>query len=187
MSGHIIHYRCSTEMQSNIFWGLKFGFMAKQNRSKNLSRIGFQSKQSPTTAASSLGLGDSSSRSSSSVVVQPSPSRVSVSSDSGAPVGGTTGQGYSLVSGTCPHCNHSVLSLNSTSVLEDCGDEGVFSGWLFLILTPPCTPHIVFTSPRPLYASQIFAGCKKVRCGFCDVSVKNCPEKKAFKTSGQLI
>ena len=26
MSGHIKHYRCSTKVQSNIFWGTKNGF-----------------------------------------------------------------------------------------------------------------------------------------------------------------
>ena len=27
MRGHIIHYRCTRKVQSNIFWGPKYGFM----------------------------------------------------------------------------------------------------------------------------------------------------------------
>ena len=30
MSDHIIHYRCSPKVQSNIFWGPKYGFTASK-------------------------------------------------------------------------------------------------------------------------------------------------------------
>ena len=73
---------------------------------------GFQSKQASSAVGSESGSRPSS-------VIQPSPSRSSVSDSSG--------QSYSLVAGSCPHCNHNVLSLNTSSVLEDCADEGVFS------------------------------------------------------------
>ena len=29
-SGHIIHYRCSMTVQSNMFWGPKYGFTASK-------------------------------------------------------------------------------------------------------------------------------------------------------------
>ena len=38
-----------------------------------------------------------------------------------------SGLNYSRISAPCPSCNHNMLALNSSSVLDDCHDDNVFS------------------------------------------------------------